>query len=169
MDGFDPDEGERERDEGAIVLGCLLAPERHTLEALELTDGLLDACSSPVEGPRAEGRAVASGAPEGDNSADAAGARSLTIRPCIIALVADRPARGDVGPKIEQNLELRTVARLTFCQMEGERQAVMVDLEVDLGREASPGATERLSVLPPLAPAAETCARTVGESNIWTR
>ena len=53
--------------------------------------------------------------------------------------------------------------------MEGERQAVEVDLEVDLGREAAPRAAERLAGLPPFAPAAETCARTTVESNIWTR
>ena len=53
--------------------------------------------------------------------------------------------------------------------MEGERQAVEVDLDVDLGREAAPRAAERLAMLPPLAPAAETCARTTVESNICTR
>ena len=53
--------------------------------------------------------------------------------------------------------------------MEGERQAVEVGLDVDLGREAAARAAERLLVLPPLAPAAETWARTAVESNIWTR
>ena len=37
-------------------------------------------------------------------------------------------------------------------------EALEVDLEVDLGREAAAGAAERLSLLPPLAPAAETWA-----------
>ena len=53
--------------------------------------------------------------------------------------------------------------------MEGERQAVEIDLEVDLGREAAARAAERLTGLPPLAPAAETWARTAVESNIWTK
>ena len=53
--------------------------------------------------------------------------------------------------------------------MEGERQTIEVDLEVDLGREATARAPKRLTVLPPFAPAAETCARTVVESNICTR
>jgi hypothetical protein len=53
--------------------------------------------------------------------------------------------------------------------VEGERQTIEVNLEVDLGREASARAPERLPVLPPLAPAAETCARTTVESNICTR
>ena len=53
--------------------------------------------------------------------------------------------------------------------MECQRQAIEIDLEVDLGREAPARAAQRLSVLPPLAPAAETCARTTVESNIWTK
>ena len=53
--------------------------------------------------------------------------------------------------------------------MEGERQTVEIDLEVDLGREAAARASERLILLPPFAPAAETCARTTVESNICTR
>jgi hypothetical protein len=53
--------------------------------------------------------------------------------------------------------------------VEGERQAVEIDLEVDLGREAAARAAERLVVLPPLAPAAETCARTTMAANICTR
>jgi hypothetical protein len=40
---------------------------------------------------------------------------------------------------------------------------------VDLGREAAARAAQRLTVLPPLAPAAETWARTTVESNIWTK
>jgi hypothetical protein len=53
--------------------------------------------------------------------------------------------------------------------VEGERQAIEVDLDVDLGREAAAGAAERLILLPPLAPAAETWARTTVASNICTR
>lgn len=52
MDGFDADEGEGESDEGAVVLGCLLAPERHALEALELAHRLLDASAASGVGSR---------------------------------------------------------------------------------------------------------------------
>src|SRR5215210_6717282 len=38
-----------------------------------------------------------------------------------------------------------------------------------LGREAPARAAQRLILLPPMAPAAETCARTTVESNIWIR
>jgi hypothetical protein len=47
--------------------------------------------------------------------------------------------------------------------------AIAIDLEVDLGREAAARAPEGLTVLPPLAPAAETSARTTVESNICPR
>ncbi len=169
MDGFDADEGEGERDERAVVLDCFLTPERHTLEALELADRLLDASAASVEGSREERGPVASIALEGNDRADAAGARSLAIEPAIVALVAHGCTRGDIWAEVEQDLKLRAVACLALRQMEGKRQSVMIDLEVDLGREPASGATKRLSVLPPLAPAAETCARTVVASNIWTR
>jgi hypothetical protein len=50
--------------------------------------------------------------------------------------------------------------------MEGERSPIQVNLEVDLGRETAAGAAQRLTILPPFAPAAETCARTMVESSI---
>ena len=53
--------------------------------------------------------------------------------------------------------------------MERQREPVQINLEVDLSREPTPRAAERLILLPPLAPAAETCARTTLESNIWIR
>ncbi|KQP28804.1 hypothetical protein ASF27_20850 [Methylobacterium sp. Leaf102] len=40
---------------------------------------------------------------------------------------------------------------------------------MDLRRETAPRATERLILLPPFAPAAETWARTTVESNICTK
>ena len=169
MDGFDEDEAESKGDKGAIVLGCLLAAERKALEALELAHGLLDARTPPVEGSRKELRPVPGIALEGNDRAKAARARGLTMRLGVVALIAHSRTRSDVGPEIEQDLELRAVACLAFWQMESEGQALVIELEVDLGREAASGATKRLSFLPPLAPAAETCAGTVVEANIWTR
>ena len=74
----------------------------------------------------------------------------------VIALVTHRSARRDLGPDVEPNLELASVAGLALCQMEGKRQALKIDLEMDLGREAPTRAAQRLTTLPPLAPAAET-------------
>ena len=87
----------------------------------------------------------------------------------VVSFVAHRSARRDVGPKVEQNLERRAVARLTLCEVERERPSVEINLEVDLSGETAPRATQRLAILPPLAPAAETCARTMVASNIWTQ
>lgn len=61
------------------------------------------------------------------------------------------------------------VRLLPASQLEGEEVAVEVGLQMDLGGEATARAAERLTVLPPLAPAAETWARTIVESIICTR
>jgi hypothetical protein len=39
----------------------------------------------------------------------------------------------DVRPKVEQHLKLRAVAGLALREVKGERQAIQIDLEVDLG------------------------------------
>ena len=84
--------------------------------------------------------------------------------PCFAHI--HRSPRRDVRPEVEQDLELRTVAGLTLCEVESQRQPIEIGLEVDLGREAPAGAAQRLAILPPFAPAAETCARTMVESSI---
>jgi hypothetical protein len=53
--------------------------------------------------------------------------------------------------------------------MKGNWQAAEIGLQVNLGGEAATRAAERLIMLPPFAPAAETWARTTVESNICTR
>jgi hypothetical protein len=166
VDGFDEDESKGESDKGPEVPGGLLAAQRDALEALHFPDQLLDAGARPVERLRKESRPVRLVGLKGDHRRDAAFARGRAVGSRGIALIADRSARRDVGPKVEQNLELWAVAGLTFREVERERSPIQVNLEVDLGREASARAAERLAVLPPLAPAAETWARTTVESNI---
>jgi hypothetical protein len=53
--------------------------------------------------------------------------------------------------------------------MEVERVAVEIGLEVDFSREAAARAAERLILLPPFAPAAETWARVTVLSKNWIR
>ena len=53
--------------------------------------------------------------------------------------------------------------------MEVERVAVEIGLEVDFGREAAARAAERLVLLPPFAPAADTWARAVVLSKNWIK
>ena len=93
----------------------------------------------------------------------------LPVSRGVVAFVGQRGARHDIGADVEQDLELAAVTGLAAREVDGKRLAVVVALEVDLGREAAARAAERLVVLPPLAPAAETCARTVVLSNICTR
>ena len=61
---------------------------------------------------------------------------------------------------------MRAVAGLTLCEVKREGASIQISLEVDLGREPAAGAAQRLTILPPFAPAAETCARTMVESSI---
>jgi hypothetical protein len=94
---------------------------------------------------------------------------SLPVGLGVIAFVTHRSARRDVGAKIEQRLEMRAVAGLAAGQAKAQWIAIPVGLEVDLGREAAARAAQRLAALPPFAPAAETWARTIVESNICTK
>jgi hypothetical protein len=66
--------------------------------------------------------------------------------------------REDHRLDVEQGFELAAVACLAAGQVEGERLPVEIALQMDLGGEAAARSAERLARLPPLAPAAETCA-----------
>ena len=61
---------------------------------------------------------------------------------------------------------MRSVTFLAPGQIEGDGMSVEIGLQVDFGREAASRAAKRLAILPPFAPAAETCARTTVLSNI---
>ncbi len=169
MDGFGKDEAEGECNKGTEVFRRLLAAERNALEALELTDELLDPGARPIQRLRKESGPVLLIGLVRDHRSDAALARRRSVALASVALIAHRRAGRDIGAKVEESLELHAIAGLAPGEVEGERQTIEVNLEVDLGREASARAPERLPVLPPLAPAAETCARTTVESNICTR
>ena len=107
--------------------------------------------------------------PVGDDGADAAAARRLSVRLGVVALVAEHGPGRDVGADVEQDREIAAVAGLAAGEVEGQRQAVEVGLQVDLGGKPATRAAEGLALLPPFAPAAETCARTIVESTICTR
>jgi hypothetical protein len=86
-----------------------------------------------------------------------------------VAFVADDGARLNVRSDIEQNVEMTRVGSLAAGQVEGDDVAGGVRFRLDFRGEAAARATERLPFLPPFAPAADTCARTIVESNIWMR
>src|SRR3954454_14201005 len=161
VDGFENDQAECECDERPEVPVGLLAAERDALETLELSHELLDAGARPVERLREEGRPLLGRGLHGDDRADAPLAGRSPVGLGIIAFVAHRGAGRDIRPEVEQDLELAAVARLTRGQVEGERHAVEIDLDVDLGREAPARAAEGLARGTPFspsrrAPAAET-------------
>jgi hypothetical protein len=72
-----------------------------------------------------------------------------------------RDARIDVGAEVKRRLEQCAVAGLSAGKVEVEKVAVEISFEVDFGRESAPRTAERLVMLPPFAPAAETWARAV--------
>jgi len=104
-----------------------------------------------------------------DDRSDAARPRRFAIGLAGIALVADDGARLNVGADVEQNVEMLRVGGLAARQVEGDDIAGGVRFRVDFRGEAAARASERRAFLPPFAPAADTWARTMVESNIWMR
>ena len=86
MDDFGEDEEQTESDEGTIVPGGFLATESNALEALELSDALLDAGASTVERFRKEGGPVLGICLGGNDGADAAGSGGLAVGLAVVAL-----------------------------------------------------------------------------------
>ena len=68
-----------------------------------------------------------------DYRCDAARECRCPVRLAIIPLVGHRNARADVGTDVERRLELFAVASLAASQVEVERVAVEIGLEVDFG------------------------------------
>lgn len=138
-------------------------------ESLDPPDGLLDAGAALVKRPGEEGRLVLLIGLVRNDRDDAALPRRPAVGFAGVALVADRSARIDVGAEPEQDREVRGITLLAAGQVEGEGMAVEICLQVDFGGEAAARAAQRLTVLPPFAPAADTWARTTVLSNICTR
>jgi hypothetical protein len=105
----------------------------------------------------------------GDHGSDAARSRGGPIGLAGVAFVADDGAGLNVGPDIEQGFELMPVEGFAAGQVEGDDVAGGVRFRVDFRGEAAARAPKRLAFLPPFAPAADTGARTIVESNIWMR
>ena len=144
----------------------LFASERDALEALEPSDALLDAGAGFVEGAGEEGWFVLFVGLVGNDGSDAARSRGVPIGLAGVAFVADDGARLNIGPDVEQDFEVTPVEGFAAGQVEGDDVAGGVRFRVDFRGEAAARAAERLAFLPPFAPAADTCARTMVESNI---
>jgi hypothetical protein len=99
----------------------------------------------------------------------AAPPRRLPVGLRVAALVGHHRPRRGVGADAGQGLEPAAAAGLAASQVEIQRQAAEAALQVDLGRESAARAAERLVLMPPGAPAAETCARTAVLPSSCTR
>lgn len=73
-----------------------------------------------------------------------------------VALVANSSSWGNVWPKLKQDVEMRCIGLLATGQVESDWKAFKVRLQVDFRGEPATRASERLTILPPFAPAAET-------------
>lgn len=133
VDGFDQDEAEGERDEGTVIARSLLATKGDALEALEFADGLLDARPRFVEDFREESGSVGCSRAMRNDRTNAALAGTVAIGFGVVTFVGDGGARQNIGSDVEQEFEVAAVAGFAPGQMEGERQAVEIDLEVDFG------------------------------------
>ena len=133
VDGFDQDEAEGERDEGTVIARSFLATKGDALEALEFADGLLDARPRFVEDFREESGSVGCSRAMRNDRTNAALAGAVAIGFGVVTFVGDGGARQNIGSDVEQEFEVAAVAGFAPGQMEGERQAVEVDLEVDFG------------------------------------
>ena len=133
VDGFDQDEAEGERDEGTVIARSLLATKCDALEALEFADGLLDARPRFVEDFREESGSVGCSRAMRNDRTNAALAGAVAIGFGVVTFVGDGGARQNIRSDVEQEFEVAAVAGFAPGQMEGERQAVEVDLEVDFG------------------------------------
>jgi hypothetical protein len=73
----------------------------------------------------------------GNDRTDAARSRCIAIALRIIALIGQGGARRDVWADVEEDLKVAAVAGLPTRKVEGERLALEVGLEVDLGPETT--------------------------------
>jgi hypothetical protein len=101
-----------------------------------------------------------------DDRSDAALPRCVPVGLAGVAFVADDGARLNVGSDVEQGLEVTPVEGFAAGQVEGDDVPGGIRFCVDFRGETATRAPKRLAFLPPFAPAADTCARTMVESNI---
>ena len=75
--------------------------------------------------------------------------------------------RGSISADAEQGFEVTGPSKASPPVRSKAMMAPVLRFCVDFRGEAAARATERLPFLPPFAPAADTCARTMVELNIW--
>jgi len=156
VDGFNQHQPAYKTDDGGVADVGLFATHGDALEPLELADGLFDTRPEFIQALGKEAASLLGVFTTRDHWCDATRKRGDAICVAVVSLVGHCDARADVRANVERCLELRAVARLARGQVEIERVAVEIGLEVDFGGKAATRAAESLILLPPFAPAAET-------------
>jgi hypothetical protein len=169
VDGFNQHQPACKTDDGGVADVGLFAAHGDAFEPLELADRLFDARAKFIEALGKEATSLLGVFTTRDYRCDTTCARGDAICDAVISFVGDCDARTDVRADVERCLELGAVAGFATGQVEVERMAVEIGLEVNFGREAATRAAEGLMLLPPFAPAAETCARAVVLSKNWIK
>lgn len=141
------------------------------------SDEVLDQVATTVGGA-IEGASMILSAELGDGLADAASAQGHTLAAAGISFVAHGPIgpqpwpatpRPTDRPAVHEQSEDGRLVLLPRCQDDGQRLAVSLSLEMDLGREAALALAQRLRRrIPPFAPAACRWARITLPSTNWT-
>jgi len=133
VDGFDQDERASERSEGGEVLCGFLAAQGDPFEAFDLADAVFDAGAAFVEYAGKECRFCGGILTVRNGGAVAAPARCVAVGLGIVTFVAEHGSRRDIGSDVEQDFKIAAVAGLAPGEMEGQRQAVEIDFQVDFG------------------------------------
>src|SRR3954453_17719060 len=167
VDEPEPEAGSSQLDEGEIACGGLVVAGGDGAELLQLVIQPLDPIPQAVE-LAVERQRRRAGRVGRDHRQDAAEQQVLPDPVGIVAHVADQAARARCHV-LDQGLKCTALVRLPGREDDGEWQPIRVAAQVQLGREAAAGAAQRLSVLPPLAPAACWWARTTVASSICSR
>ncbi len=138
VDELDQDKSDCEGDEGGEVRLGLFAAQGDALEALELAHSLLDPGAASVERAREVPGGRGGVGLLRDHRNGTAGAGGGPVGAAVIALVGDHGAGRAIRAEVEQGLEHRRVGLLAAGDLEGDRVAVEVGLQVDLGRVSAP-------------------------------
>ncbi len=142
-----------------VVLGALLVAGGDAAELLQAVEEPLHPIARPIGLP-VEAAALGLIALGGDHRPDAAAAQVSPRGPARIGLVARYTPGPQAGAAplaadragIEQGGKGRAVVALAPAQGEGDRPAMALGSDVDLGREPTAASPERLVRDPPFSP-----------------
>ena len=137
VDGFDKYNGAGEARECGKGRRGLVAAKGNALEALQFSHCLLNARPQLVEHLGEEAPALLRVRLARDDRRDSACQGCRSVGAAVISLISDRHPRRDVRTEVKGSFELCGVANLAAGQVEIERIAVDIGLEMDFRREAA--------------------------------